>query len=371
MAPTPRKHIKKKQAKLSDSTKRKVGFGALGLAGVAVLVFVILCFVFGTQNTANPTHFVLNERLDCTINSDKLIFDEANNCDCLEVNMTFKNVTKPYDNSDPNMRTADQITPEEEESMTEEEKEEINRNTILKRSSEAQTQFDISAVLFLQPSQNGTGLVEPGAELRADGKENNADAMSPRLAIGESANVLLYFRLANQSDVKVTYLFGGRTQQDDNSFTEEFGDNQMDQEVNFARAGQTTPQLWAYLTTHSLDGDQNADKVEWHDLTIKLVGGWYVDKQGNAALKLKNPNKDNASIEFSYSSGQTAEQYARETANWSSPAPEVTTTTINGTTYYTYTSGNVIALCREGSTPGSSIRIALTNLSLDDAQPFL
>lgn len=248
MAPTPRKHIKKKTPKLSipklsASNKRKVGFGALGIVGVAVLVFVILCFVFATQNTANPTHFVLNERLDCTINSDKLIYDEANNCDCLEVNMTFKNVTRPYDTSDPNMRTADQLSQEEQDALTEEQKEEINRNTILKRASEAQTQFDISAVLFLQPSQNGAGLVEPGAELRADGKENNADAMSPRLAIGESANVLLYFRLANQSDVKVTYLFGGRTQQEDGSFTEEFGDNKMSQEVTFARAGQTTPQL--------------------------------------------------------------------------------------------------------------------------------
>lgn len=277
--------------------------------------------------------------------------------------------------------------------MTEEQKEEINRNTILKRSSEAQTQFDISAVLFLQPSQNGTGLLEPGAELRADGNENNADAMSPRLAIGETANVLLYFRLANQSNVKVTYLFGGRTQQEDGSFTEEFGDNQMTQDVTFARAGQTTPQLLAYLTTHSFDEGQSTNNVEWHGLKIPLRDGWYVDKQGNAAITLKNPNKEKASIEFSYSSGQTAQQYAQETANWATPAPEVTTTTINGTTYYTYTNGNTIVLCRDlpsssndaadsdGSTAGASaagsaagagsIRIALTNLSLDDASPFL
>lgn len=307
--------------------------------------------------------------------------------------MTFKNVTRAYDTSDPNMRTADQLSQEEQDALTEEQKEEINRNTILKRSSEAQTQFDISAVLFLQPSQNGTGLLEPGAELRADGKENNEAALEPRLAIDETVNVKLYFKLANQSDVQINYIFTGMTQLEDNSFTEEFGDNQMSQEVTFARAGQTTPQLWAYLTTHSFDEGQSTNNVEWHGLKIPLRDGWYVDKQGNAAITLKNPNKEKASIEFSYSSGQTAQQYAQETANWATPAPEVTTTTINGTTYYTYTNGNTIVLCRDlpssfndaadsaGSTAGASaagsaagagsIRIALTNLSLDEARPFL
>ena len=85
MAPTQREHINKNSAKLSASTKKKVGFGALGIVVVVGIIFVILYFVFGVQNTATPKHFVLNERLDCTINSDKLIFDEANNCDCLEV----------------------------------------------------------------------------------------------------------------------------------------------------------------------------------------------------------------------------------------------------------------------------------------------
>lgn len=371
MSPTTRKHIKKKQAKLSDSTKRKVGFGALGFAGVAVLVFVILCFVFGTQNTANPTHFVLADRLDCTINSDRLIYDEANNCDCIEINMTFKNVTNPYDNSDPDIRTADQVSPEEEDAMSEEEKDIINRNSALKGTSRIQTIFDVVSILYLQAAQDGKMLTEPAAEIRADGKENNADAMEPRLEIGQTADISLYFKLANQADVQVAYNFNAPTQKDDNSFTDEFGDKQVTQLVTFARAGQTTPQLWAYLTTHSLEEGQSANNVEWHDLQIPLRDGWYVDKQGTAAITLKNPQKSNAKIEFSYSSGQTAEQYARETANWSSPAPEVTTTTINGTTYYTYTSGNLIVLCRDASVQGASIRIALTNLSLDDAQPYL
>lgn len=146
------------------------------------------------------------------------------------------------------------------------------------------------------------------------------------------------------------------------------------------------------MTTHSLDDQKSTNNIEWHGLKIPLRDGWYVDKQGNAAVTLKNPNKEKASIEFSYSSGQTAEQYARETANWATPAPEVTTTTINETTYFTYTIGNTIVLCRDlpsssndaagsaGSTAGASaagsagagsIRIALTNLSLDDARPFL
>ena len=248
MAPTPRKHIKKKTPKLSafnlsEPTKRKVGFGALGIAAVLVIGFVVLCVVFSTQNTAEPTHFVLNERLDCTINYDKLIYIESDNCDCIEIDMTFKNVTKPYDNSDSDMRTADQISPEEEDAMTDAEKEEINRNTILKRTSEMQTQFDISAVLLLQPKQNGAELIEPGADFRSDGKENNEDALSPRLAIGDTANVKLYFKLANQSDINIAYVYHGMTQKEDNTITEEFGDNQMIQEVTFARGGQTTPQL--------------------------------------------------------------------------------------------------------------------------------
>ena len=125
------------------------------------------------------------------------------------------------------------------------------------------------------------------------------------------------------------------------------------------------------MVSHSLNDDQNVNNVEWHDLKIPLRDGWYVDKQGNAALTLKNPNKDKAIIEFSYSSSQGAEQNAKETAAMSKSASEITTTTINGTMYYTYTNGNLIALYREGAEPGTSIRIALTNISLDDAQQYL
>ena len=365
------KHTKRMQVKLSDFSKDKFKIVLIAIAAAVGLCIIVLCFVFATQNTADPKHFVLNNRLDCTINYDRLIYNEPDNCDCIEIDMTFKNVTKPYDNSDSDMRTADQISPEEEDAMTDAEKEEINRNTILKRTSEMQTQFDISAVLLLQPKQNGAELIEPGADVRSDGKENNEDALSPRLAIGDTANVKLYFKLANQSDINIAYVYHGMTQKEDNTITEEFGDNQMIQEVTFARGGQTTPQMWAYLVSHSLNDDQNVNNVEWHDLKIPLRDGWYVDKQGNAALTLKNPNKDKAIIEFSYSSSQTAEQNAKETAAMSKSASEITTTTINGTMYYTYTNGNLIALYREGAETGTSIRIALTNISLDDAQPFL
>lgn len=344
------------------SSKKKVILIVIAAAIVAAIAVCVGIFLSNNQSNcmaikANPDNFELYKRLQCNVDKSQLVYSDSTKSDALVVNMTFKNVSKSLE-YDKNARTADQVTPEEEANMSEQEKEEINDNTFRKYKAEQEAKMSLEAVLqtvfeaggkILQPSASDTDVsrdVSAYTECQSSIYTNYEDAKSQTFTIGESIKVQYVFKLANQQQAKFHFLFKSFAQDEKGEAIERnsAGADEVyksltgNVDVLFDNENKATDGLRDYLKSKNSGGDSgensgNAQTKSINGFNFKLVDGWYVASDGKLNIKLKNPDVSKATVQIMYSSGQTAQQQAQSDAQ-SKAGLSAEQTQINGKSCY-------------------------------------
>lgn len=113
-------------------------------------------------NFASPNKFVVADDFDVSINSTSIKYDETASADNIFINLTVKN------NSD--------------------------------------AAYHLISCFFINASQDSAKvLVEPDANVRCDGIENNTTALAQVVDTGETMDLLFAFRLSDYSDVRLSF----------------------------------------------------------------------------------------------------------------------------------------------------------------------
>ena len=267
-----KKHIKKK----FNFTKKHAYIAGGIVAAIVILLIVgfatgILPFV---KNHADVKTFQLAHRYEINIQSDELVYDEENQCDNFVINFSIKNIrekTLSYD-YDPNMPTADQITPEQESKMSEEEKDAINRNTIYKHANEVVGKVSTSNVLDVVAVQNNQDLKSVDGE-RKDGTSTNVESLTKVIDYQATSDTTLMYRLDDNGDC--TVVFSAMIDPEDPN-KDEFGDAVYDyKEVHYSIAGLKS---WGMRDQQAKEDDEirqkeNAEKISFKGVEISLVDG--------------------------------------------------------------------------------------------------
>ena len=113
-------------------------------------------------NFASPNKFVVADDFDVSINSTSIKYDEAESSDNILINLNVKN------NSD--------------------------------------AAYHLISCFFINASQDSSKiLTEPNEDVRNDGIENNTTALGQVIDSGESMEMLFAFKLADYSDVRLSF----------------------------------------------------------------------------------------------------------------------------------------------------------------------
>ena len=113
-------------------------------------------------NFASPNKFVVADDFDVSINSTSIKYDEAESSDNILINLNVKN------NSD--------------------------------------AAYHLISCFFINASQDSSKiLTEPNENVRNDGIENNTTALGQVIDSGESMELLFAFKLADYSDVRLSF----------------------------------------------------------------------------------------------------------------------------------------------------------------------
>ena len=293
----------------------KLFFLICAIIVVAFFVFLIVLYNINSSKIhADKTHFILADRLECTINSDAIIYDETNQCDDLLINFTFKNVSYPVlvDDEDKDIPSYDSLSEEEQNALSDEEYQRIGERDLKYKALELGTLLDVGTALNCQLVQGTNLLAEPENIERGDGKANNLEALTQRLKIGETLDATLAFKLRSQGNVNATFAYYGALQNPDGrTYDGVIGDNGY-ATVHFNIEGIISNELREQLGSSATNA--NAEEKSVHGFNFKLVDGWYVAREGSSAITLKNPAFDKATVEISYSSSDNAQQIADLTA---------------------------------------------------------
>lgn len=340
-----------------------------------VIVFVVVSFILGTSTlkptTADITNFKVGDAFDVSVNRDIIVHDDENNADNLIVYFSAKNFGPEVDNKievqnttgyDDNTPTADQLSEEEQENLTNEEIEKINEKTINEANKRLNNKRTAGEFIDISAIQDKHALLEPDyLERVGAGNATNLDSLHKGAESGSSYDFYVAFTLNNMD--KVTLLVRNYSSENNDNFEINFD---IAKHFSFKKHQANEP-----VQKSNHENNYDGQKIEFRAANITLVDGWYVDTQAQSIVQLKNDRFEKGSIDINYSSSDSALQLAQETASWSQPAPEISEIKIGNKDYYYFTkSDGYFVLCTTGKS-NLPLRIMCSGITLDDAKPII
>lgn len=320
------------------------------LAGFLIAGLIVGIYFWLYKTTANPNHFVFDDVLDCEIFRDNVVYDEAIQKDCIQIQMRLKNI---FDKQAQKQKIINQLKeqgidaeapdPEEDSGITYSEEIDELQNSSFTCLAE---HTNIEAV------QSNRNISEKYLHENSD---LNKDALNTPIAPGQETIITLKYVIENTDDIFL--YFSGKT---------DIGENLV---VSLKTRG-----ICSFNSTWAKNSEvaqkQQTQTVEITGVKISVGGEWYIDKQAKVNVKLKNTRND-GTLDIEYSSSQDAVQSTKETAGWFNPAPEISQIEIAGRTYqFMQPNENMFVLCTD-SISAKSIKITGNNVDLVNAMSVI
>lgn len=261
-----------KKKNKSISTKKPLIFGIFfALVALAIVAIIVLANVINSNlSHSDVNNFQLANRFDITIQKDEVKYDENTNSNNFFVYLKVKNIKEytTYDGYDKDKPTADQISPEQEPNLTQEQIDEINKNTIYKYATDMQNKVIPSNTLSVHAQQGGDELESVNTE-RRDGTSSNSESMSQKIDLGQTKDISLVYKL--KSDEKCTLMFMATIDKAD-ADKDEFKNKIYDQkEVEFSFDGLNVTNVRE--VNNSQASKSNDEFVNFNGIGISLSSG--------------------------------------------------------------------------------------------------
>lgn len=356
-----KKHIKR------DVKKWHIG---AAVAVIVVIAICVACFVFFFKSTcADITEIDVNQKFHCTITRDELVFDEEAQCDNFVIYMTFKNNEDPKsaikDRDD--LPTSDEVSPEEESKMSQEEKDAINQKSIeVFKEKVAKRKSPLRNCNFMA-SQDGMQLIDAVCD-RPSGNTSNETELDRNVDAGQSLDVVLIYQLRSHNDVKMLFNPIQLTNEDGS-----LRDLPGNTEVTFRLNHRSSDGYKAVFgdEQQQIREKQEATKASLPAVDVYLVDGWYAEVDDGTGIRLKNQKFEDAKIQITYSSNETARQQFDYYTSAASPKPDAEMQTFGNNSFIKYQPKDSSIYFFADCPNKMSIMVQLTNVQPNDVTNFL
>lgn len=360
-------------AEVKNKTKKRKHIILVIFLIVIISVIVAVCGVFVVR-LSEPKNLtvLLADQFQIEINNTKVIYNEVLQSDTVCINMNVKNIKQNslYESYNSEVPTADQVTPEQESQLTQEEINKININTINKHLGENLNKIDLSKTINVFASQDGEQLDDVEC-LRDDGTNNNKEGFNVTLDVGESKDIILYYKLVAKEDCKLLFSasypidpYTGKVEHNPKIDFQELDLPIYELTSSYERQSQE-------LNNKIISEKENAEIVNFAKIRFYLVDGWYAETQAQSVIIFKNRKFTDASLQVSFSKSENASQLAQSMASGAIPPLEVINKSFDNITAYLLNDSNKTFTLFLDGTRGYAYSIKCKNVSLDDVTHFI